>query len=411
MLTLRDLAKDDYRRVVDYWGDEEERRINNIKALKYIEGLASKTQTDVSDWDIGVLFAKDSDYEYDYVEGKGEINEIFFSHKDKLAKGVEGFSEEIKARVNRDIQAMGGDLAYLERELKVNEGERDRWYRTMVQYAQKTAECQWAIDRIKNGTNPNLVENLDKALRAQTFFRFRAVQGREIVLHTVADTILTHKNPAQGIDTRLNVGTFNVNFSISGLVPSVHPRANNIFTGERGYYHPHVANNGHICFGEAAARAFKAQVEGDFTTLLTLIAHIISHYSPEGMPYVPLQRLAIGHREGEAPPANQPVNAPVDFNIVYEPQGRAPVVTAEELTRRAQQHREELERMREQLFNNQGQRPHQIVVPRRQNIAQRNAQWQLVNAVAPDTPVRNDMDAILQMANEVLEEMDQGDDQ
>jgi hypothetical protein len=268
-----------------------------VGALGYLEYLAGKTQTDIEDWDITAILKSESGIRNDIIVNKGAINDLFFTHKEKIAEGVEGFSEEIRAQVDAQVSALGGDKKYLQAEYNRFAGERDRWYSEYVAHHQRATAAARAIERIEKGQNPDLVGNLDKALRNQSFFRFKDFSGKHLRLYTVADTILTHKNPAAGIDTRVNMGTFEVWFHVSGLTPEIHPRKNNLFYKE--LFHPHVSRDGRICFGEAAVQAFKAQVEGDFTTLLALIAHLISHYSQEGHPYTPLESFTIGEREEE----------------------------------------------------------------------------------------------------------------
>lgn len=328
MATLRELKKNNYDGMYyirDYVGGDGLKKVH--KALEYIEELASKTQTDVGSWDLQAVFNKDENNRAchgDIVTDKRQINKRFFEHREKLEKGPIGFSEEIKKQVENGFARWPKQIDALKQALT----DRRRRYTEQTRYAEEAATnyvgLMRALERAEQGDVPNLAENLEAALKEQSFFKFVGIESDYLRFETVADTILIEKNPAAGLDLRVNVGTFVLYIGLNGLTPSIEPLENNIRYNH--VFHPHVSNEGDICFGKAQARVLTARAEGDFKTILQMVAHILSSYSPEGGPYVSLQSF---HAVSQQTPPNEAWTVTMTADSSAHPQQEAATTSAQ----------------------------------------------------------------------------------
>lgn len=260
-----------------------------VKDFQYLEQLASSTQANISDWPIEGLFKgiKSGD--------KRAINKIFFER-----------TKEIKIEsVTVDEQAFTTVIAAHEARVKNSIAAQIRDYRDNATYFRSQAS------EFANHMHIKLKESLNAMLQADAlegknhtetmkrefrkifeslFWEYNAEDNPESTLklgyltfRTRQNIILTEKNPAAGIDRRIDFGRYKVTLSTAEAVIRVYRFEHNPVTNH--YYHPYVDVAGKICWGNAAGAAGVHLTTGKWSEAMSLLASLLSTYSPETTPW------------------------------------------------------------------------------------------------------------------------------
>lgn len=273
---------------------KNENKEANIAALQYIESIAVRTNTNISSWNLLEIFGGEGRREYDLLKDKNEINKIFFAKEAELREDGDANIQQIKSMVSARVQ----EITQATRLRRASELERlytshmtyAEQYTSKVQAELKAAHHTWKqVMELRDGSL-NLENEVVGVLR-EKFWKYRDFSGAAILYETNSDIILTDINPAAGLDMRVNLGKFVAEVTLETCAVRIYPMKTfephpaNI--GKSGYYHPHISNEGSICWGNVKTRALAFQSQGKLTELMNLLASLMSSYSNEN-PYVAL---------------------------------------------------------------------------------------------------------------------------
>lgn len=294
-------AKDNYK-----FFDGREKAAEQVANLKYIAQLAAQSHTDISDWDLAVMFG-------DFTTTKGDINKTFFEAREKTVEPA----RELTTKEITAIAAVGKHLA--------TKGTRtiDQVNLNIDQYATAIKDNQANITNnlarvqdlkaeldlleAKGDAIPDFATMI-REIEADGFFSFKGASdadrdgdefgnryaGFEFV--TKADVIVHYRNDAQRIDCTVNFGRFRVTITKKKSI-KVCPAGRNVQVADR--YHPHVFDYG-LCLGATATAAGELLNKNKLPDVMRLIASILVSYNPKDS-YVDIVRFAAKQQKKDDP--------------------------------------------------------------------------------------------------------------
>lgn len=225
---------------------------------------------------------------YFSVSDRKEINKIFFAGLTAPPK-VELASSQRKAL--RDMFARRADSS---NRLRDNMNQRLVYYqeaeRNMQQRLADYISSKRAYEAaLATHDSLSLVYPIEKLL-SEGRVLLHSVSGAEgyVEFTTVNDCIVKHKNEAAKVYITVNLGKFKLVVDISRNKVYVRKHMGN--TEVDGYFHPHVAGDGSVCWGNARDAISAALEQCDVYKIVNTLLILLSEYNDES-PYVSLAQI------------------------------------------------------------------------------------------------------------------------
>lgn len=252
----------------------------SLAMLQYIEDLASKTGTNISDWDASIFLKDDHVY-----STKTTINKIFFERKEQTTTRVVQEVTDLGTELKNALNKYNKDR--IAKAIKIQTQKREECVKQATQLQEDCAEqlkqaytFTRAIEIYSKGEGPTFGDQIIDLLK-DGLLTFESFDGKILKLST-QDIINTEVNPTAKLDLRVNLGQYLLEIDIETLRIFVKKFKNNISVGP--YYHPHVNYDGNICQGNAAAAYANLTASAQVKELVQLIVTILQTYNP-GNPY------------------------------------------------------------------------------------------------------------------------------
>lgn len=303
MVTLAIIALNDYAEIKFAWretyyinrftGDRfkgKTRTKKTIEMLEYLHTLCRETRIDPGALDTRPFLDPDLRFfKLAFITDKKKINEIFtyvLAERQALAEGnLEFFKPELSKALDDQYrywrEKQPSELLQVRGEyLHTIENLRNQ----LATNQKELSEIDLRIANKDNLESVDVVGGLRAAFLAVPFFKFVRFRDARVYMETTADCVLEEKNPAAGVHRVFNFGRFEVRFHLAAMGFSVHMLSGGKNTVSGNYYHPHVSNEGKICWGDSWDRVNAARLSGDFVTIFRIIAALITSYSRE-VPY------------------------------------------------------------------------------------------------------------------------------
>jgi hypothetical protein len=141
---------------------------------------------------------------------------------------------------------------------------------------------EYTAVRLLAGIESNIEAQVQQ-IHSSSFWEFLELRdGHMLRFKTRQDVFMTHKNPAAGVDITLNFGKFIAQFDLDRFIIKVYECERNITVS--GYYHPHIASSGNVCWGDAGAQVTSHLATHKIVEVMTLLATILTSYNSEN-PY------------------------------------------------------------------------------------------------------------------------------
>jgi len=318
-MNLREVVRSGYK---IFSRMNEEKRKAHILGIQYIEFLANQNNTKMEPWDLLEVFGTGKGNEL--VTDKTEINKRFFAKLEDIKNKTPAAAFAIESRIMEQMDAL--TRSNLDREINTLKRERDNHISNATRNftaGHRELEAAHAVDvRImalerRESTVPNQIAQIVQ----ENFWEFHALNGPNLDLVTKNDLILTHKNPAAGVDLRVNFGKFKVSINLQNFSLKVLKHEGNLDLGN--FYHPHVYTNGEVCWGTASGTVSQKLPKGELKDVLSLLASVLANYN-DGNPYRHLAEFQ-EHAKHDAPPRNPPPPLPPGFATV-EPRPAPPTI-------------------------------------------------------------------------------------
>lgn len=290
-------------------------RARYVDTLKYIEFLASNTNTDINSWNIFEVFGTGKGKSL-YID-KRRINQIFLEtarNSDVGSSSAEAEFANIRAQINDACrQAMLENVRTQELHMQRILQRANSSYNSFMELVREAS-------RLRDSLGSNPANNIDQQLQTivqSGFWKFkRVINGTVLEFHTANNVISSYRNRSARIDIDVNLGKFKVTVDIVNRVIHVGQLANNVHSdwyGNMGFYHPHINRNGNVCWGNSGGTVTNMFVNADYAGLMQLLATILVDFNPDN-PYVQLGQMhvssvsakaLVAHREGARRPTIQ----------------------------------------------------------------------------------------------------------
>ena len=309
-MNLREVVRSGYK-IFSRMNPEKQKA--HILAVQYIELLSNQTNTKMEPWDLLSVFGTGKGNEL--VTDKKEINKLFFAKLEDIKTKTPAQVFALEERVTVEIDRLSRGLT--DREITRLRTARDKDIHSANEAMSRAAtfltsaanlHSQLSALERRESTVPGQISQIVQ----ENFWDFHQLTGANLELVTKNDIILTQKNPAAGVDLRVNLGRVKAILNLQSMSLSVlqHERNLNV----RGYYHPHVNTGGGICWGTGAGVVTQKLPKGEVAEVLRLLSSVLTNYN-DGNPYVHLadfQEIA----KNDAPPKDAPAPLPPGFATV-----------------------------------------------------------------------------------------------
>ena len=271
----------------------EEKRIEQIDAVKYIFLIASTSGVVVSNWDCQEVFKSDRGGANEIVTSKTTINQRFFEKVEALsvlsptpppADLVEAEKVALRNLSQRYIADM---IARAENDAINRLRSAFDYQKSAQREIEIAARSRMSIAGL-SGNTPNIAEQV-QTINEGSFWEYDGMEpgaNLAIAMKTRNDVVCTHKNPSAGIDISVNLGKFRATFDMGSVNLLVFGCGDNVAVG--GYNHPHISYNGRVCWGNGQEAANKATANMQLVQLFTLLSSVLVNYN-SGNPYRSLE--------------------------------------------------------------------------------------------------------------------------
>jgi hypothetical protein len=229
------------------------------------------------------------------VEGKTGVNKMLMGNE-ALQKTTESIaiSEDALATVMEFDKKWASDqvsrrIRDLQQKIDRSISNAQNYYREANGYLRGIRADQAELHQLEGRTSdPDILKTQVQALAAKGF-ALDISQAEQGSLNFITPPItLSQFNTEAGLNYSVVMGNYKIKVLMPHCTVQVFEAANNIRV--RGYYHPHVAVDGNICWGNAANAVTQAVVTRDVQKLVELAFAVLSEYNDES-PYKHLNQF------------------------------------------------------------------------------------------------------------------------
>lgn len=278
-MKMQDIRSINYAPPPDIKGTEES-KTKQMNSLKYVDHLATCTQTDVTEWPIDLFFNSEGKV---WLE-RQKINEIFFDFKSKADTlvtapkisllAIQNFEDKFKAMFTKLRAVAIKDLEVQKKRLLERAADLSYAQREVIDATLKVSVFEKAEIKIKSQVEKILADGfwtLDETSRHLEF---------------VSTPInLAFFDEASRRSNMANLGrlTLRIRFAEFGLEGCVFKHSGAEHNLENP--HPHVGSGGNICYGNLSQAAHEALAKLNLVEYCSIMKSHLTSYN-EGDAYV-----------------------------------------------------------------------------------------------------------------------------
>lgn len=215
------------------------------------------------------------------------INQLFFS--------LEVPRPEIRLNPNqvhslKQMEFRRNDIAEVRNSLKAAREDWEEKVRRSNEAMQLLMDTQRELDEAESIKVKPMLESVEAVHRDGRWKCVKVSKVDQIVeFIQMTDTILTWKDEKKAVNQQVNLGRFRVRIRLNGEV-KIYPFYDNVECDR--YYHPHVKNDGWVCWGNAANEVQRAFRANDFGRILGILQVFLQEYNPAS-PYKEIMRFIV----------------------------------------------------------------------------------------------------------------------
>lgn len=295
----------------------EESRNANLGIINYLDHMAKTCNININAWDIEAVFSDPANKKQslDLIKDRGAINKLFFMEVEKFKATPNADSDRVAVLLRTNLEKIGSvrreaRMKTLNNEVANKIIEIDSTIKRTMEYIAAVAKHKKEMAEL-NGANTEekVISDIQELLKGN-FYEFVEIRGTTIIFATKNDIINKFNKPSAKIDLTVNLGKFQVLFDINSLAMVVKPHKDNVMV--ENHYHPHVSNNGGICWGDAANHAKDLLLKFDVKGALLLLASLLTTYN-EQAPYVALGTFDVKRKEMDGAKTPTPTQEVLPF--------------------------------------------------------------------------------------------------
>lgn len=256
-----------------------------LRTVKYLTTLSNLSTTDISKWDIGLIFSDPTTGLL--VTERQDINKRFFAFRDKQEITDINLSPDLLRKIEALEKLIPQtELNQIKESYRINMQRASERYSSYMNALRSARECKIRIDSFE-GKGADLKGQVEQVIRVG-FWELRSVDPACISFITKQPIVLTYKNTAQSIDITYEVGRICIVYYPQDGYCGVNISHSEGVRYFNGHIHPHVGGDGDICFGTAGDMATRAMAECNLVRLCAIVQQTLTEYNPDS-PYVALQ--------------------------------------------------------------------------------------------------------------------------
>lgn len=266
-----------------------------IEMLNYVDFLAMNNACSADDLPLPVVSGEQ------WKLTRSELTQLFFGHIDKKReadlKNIALPNPDIqKALAELSKRRKGQSLEALRRRVSEYLAEHDALVGSAYDYLSRARKTREEIDMIEGGDlSQKMVDDLIKALQ-ETNWNFHKYNGRNVIeFVNRADVMLRYIEPKAGIRYELNCGKYKISVNLDTMQEMMAGHMGTVTNDIVRNIHPHIAETGRVCWGNAEQTIRDAKLRGDLATVLRVTDSLLQNYN-EASPYVRIPEFATAIR-------------------------------------------------------------------------------------------------------------------
>ena len=221
------------------------------------------------------------------------INSLFFTLKE------EGVPEERKIAIKKKIPMeelktffhAAGPIKKLKEQLTKLEAEASTALQKHNEILSNLIEKDRAIWHWQQREDLPVIQDIERLLEGgRVSLESVDKETQIIIFKTTNECILRHINHAAKLDITVNLGLFLIKINFAHSHITCLPGGNNVLSN--GYFHPHLNNQGQVCWGNASGTIRDSFAIFDLKKLVETTLLVLNEYNSES-PHVSLERLSV----------------------------------------------------------------------------------------------------------------------
>ncbi len=268
-------------------------RLNQVNAVLYIENLAKISNTRIGDWDIVSTF-REGDAPGPHgipllVTEKNEINRRFFTLKTTSPQVIADLPPDVTAKLMK-IHTTTLERKRRALQLNIQNAIRniDSYTNNINSQMTNLAGYREEERAFENVSNDTLLKNFAPLLTSAFWTEMNIDSDGGIISFATPEIELWEKNAAAGLNFGVNLGRFRGNFYVNERTFKITYIKDNTACGS--YRHPHVSNEGNMCWGDTVNVAQKAMQDLDIVKLFETCRLVLTNYNA-GNPFASLNNF------------------------------------------------------------------------------------------------------------------------
>lgn len=275
-----------------------------IRSVQYIEDLANLSRVNLDTWDLKSFTEPvgASPYGVGIKLDKNKLNEAFFNEVERRAKDPSIPKEATKKLPTADFEAFR--LKTIEKTYADMKRQGDECLYAAQDHArnaeQKNAQAIGYYTKADAliGRVTDITTRMNEVLTKGNW-SYHSFSGSQICFIPTADIWLQYKNVETQEHYRVNFGQLLVKVDPINAQVRVSPDVKGKSPISERHYHPHVASDGNVCWGEGAAQYQMHMANANYAGLMQTLWTILNQYNPRS-PYRSLAEFQ------KAQPDNKP---------------------------------------------------------------------------------------------------------
>jgi len=214
--------------------------------VKYIESLSSMTNTNIEEWNLS-KFMRDGLM----IKNRGEINKIFFTERGDIVRTTfgDGVNKWIAEKSKYFSQKTRGDILD---QISKNQGRIRLHSLDINRHLNDLRELQRNLCIMDRGNDYSFKESMEN-LSNSSYWQYARCTESFLIFESTKDIEMSHIDPVKGINQHINFGKMEVSIGPRHRSFCVRlAESNKSIHVMHGYFHPHIDEEGRVCWGTAS---------------------------------------------------------------------------------------------------------------------------------------------------------------
>lgn len=291
------------RQFCDVFHNTEQANEKQARLVHYAISVANQMGVDIREWPLFETLTGTPNAE-SISTLRGDINRNLF---EAIRKRKGSDTEVMKAvELTSDLatQIMFALDAYKEREtnaardsLRAYQMQASNYLQSAQNQLAEARELKGHIQVLTGYSGKSSIDQINEVLK-KGFWTDPSYhkESKRLSFLTAKDVHISWVNSSAGVNYNVNMGRFRADLDLNRAEIRVHTHENNLTVD--GTYHPHIDDNGRVCWGNARDMVARNLPAMKFEPVMEALAIILTHYNDES-PYVTIDEFYQLVKDGE----------------------------------------------------------------------------------------------------------------